>query len=83
MRIIFPDGREGIIGIADWQFWDLVDIAKLGQIEITLRVKIKDDICGWRTVNIPLLTVADFTKKFIDGQLVLFEDEEVNAAQSK
>lgn len=75
MKIEFPDGREGVCGLADWHFWELVDVARLGAVSITLHVKLKDGNV-WRTLDIPILDVAEFSTRYDLGQLVLFKEEE-------
>lgn len=73
MKILFPDGREGVCGLADWHFWELVDVARLGAVSITLHVKIKDGH-DWRTLDISILDAAEFSTKYEFGQLVLFKE---------
>jgi len=75
VKIEFPDGREGVCGLADWHFWELVDVARLGAVSITLHVKLKDGNV-WRTLDIPILDVAEFSTRYDLGQLVLFKEEE-------
>jgi hypothetical protein len=72
MVLVFADGTEGLVGITDWQFWELTEFAKSGHVNVSLTVQVREGV-GWRIRHVNIRELLTAERTYHEGRMKIFQ----------